>query len=578
MNRETFLSSFAYIADAPGGIDTLRDTIRQLAVEGRLVPQSAKDEPASHILQACLQRKRALVQGGTVRRRAELPAITSDELSFTVPPGWALARLDSWCDIAGGVAKGRKLSGHETVTLPYLRVANVKAGYLLLDEVKTIGLPFDEVPRYSLRAGDVLLTEGGDWDKLGRSAIWGGEIDPCLHQNHIFRARPLTDGVLPEWISLFTNSKEGRRYFQSKAKRTTNLASINMTELRSTPLPVPPTEEQHRICGRVNELMRLCDEFVTQQAAHVDARTALTAATLHRVSRAEPAREVRGALAAFADNIDIHLASGDGDLAAIKHLRQAILDMAVRGRLSRQDASDEPVAELQNRIATERSRRVRAKEMRKPATLPPIESADCAFDVPDHWVWCRLGEVCQTRLGKMLDAQKNTGTLRRYLRNSSAQWNRFELGDLKEIRVEDCELGEYSLSDGDLVVVEGGEPGRCAVWDSDLADGIMVFQKALHRVRPEGGVSARFLALLLRNGVNDGRLQGLFTGTTIKHLTGEKLKLYAIPLPPVQEQHRIVDRVSELMAVCNELEQQLVTARTARGELANSVVAHAILI
>ncbi|OBJ02151.1 hypothetical protein A5624_06140 [Mycobacterium sp. 1482292.6] len=254
---ERISTNWSTVTDHPGCIDDIRDTVRQLAVEGRLVPQNPDDEPALAILQACQRRKHALLEGGGVRRRAELPIMSGEELSYAIPPGWVVAPLDDWCDIGGGVAKGRKLGNRKTVALPYLRVANVKAGYLLLDEVKTIDVAVDEVARYSLRSGDVLLTEGGDWDKLGRSAIWTGEIDPCLHQNHVFRARPLTDEVLPEWISLFTNSEEGRRYFQSKAKRTTNLASINMTELRSTPLPVPPVQEQRRILLRLQEIEAL---------------------------------------------------------------------------------------------------------------------------------------------------------------------------------------------------------------------------------------------------------------------------------------------------------------------------------
>jgi type I restriction enzyme S subunit len=235
-------------------IAELREAMTQLAVEGRLVRQDANDEPAFEVLRSCLRRKAELAKAGSARSRSELDPVSTDELPYELPPGWALARLDDCCDIAGGLAKGRKLVGQSTTTLPYLRVANVKAGYLVLDEVKQIEVPHTEIDRYSLRAGDVLLTEGGDWDKLGRSAIWTGEIDPCLHQNHIFRARTLGPSPRPEWISLFTNSDAGRVYFQSKAKRTTNLASINMTELRSMPLPVPPPAEQDRILTRLTEL------------------------------------------------------------------------------------------------------------------------------------------------------------------------------------------------------------------------------------------------------------------------------------------------------------------------------------
>jgi len=243
------------LTNHPASVTDLRETMIQLAVEGRVVPQEPTDEPASELLEACRQRSTELIEAGLARSRSGLEPVSADDLPFELPVGWTLARLDQWCDIAGGLAIGRKLADRPITTLPYLRVANVKAGYLALDEVKEIEVPLDEVERYSLQPGDVLLTEGGDWDKLGRSAIWTGEIDPCLHQNHIFRARPLGEELRPEWVSLFTNSRAGRTYFQSKAKRTTNLASINMTELRSMPLPVPPAAEQLRILATLATLL-----------------------------------------------------------------------------------------------------------------------------------------------------------------------------------------------------------------------------------------------------------------------------------------------------------------------------------
>lgn len=147
--------------------------------------------------------------------------------------------------------------------------------------------------------------------------------------------------------------------------------------------------------------------------------------------------------------------------------------------------------------------------------------------------------------------------------------------DIKELRLEDDELAEYSLQDDDLLVVEGGEPGRCAIWQESLAEGAMVFQKALHRVRPRGGVSPHFVAMVLRNGIDSGRLQERFTGSTIKHLTGEKLKGFMIPLPPVAEQHRIVERVAQLNELCDDLEQRFLAAASMRADLAASISAQA---
>ena len=190
-------------------------------------------------------------------------------------------RFGELANIVGGVTLGRKLGGRELAPFPYLRVANVQQGRLDLDIIKDIEIPIDELPKYRLEPGDVLLTEGGDWDKLGRSAIWRGEIDNCLHQNHIFRARVFTQDSQSEWLTLFTNSPVGRTFFQNAAKKTTDLASINMTQLRNCPVPIPPLSEQKRIVSKVTELLSLCDALEAKLTQAESASTQLLSATVH---------------------------------------------------------------------------------------------------------------------------------------------------------------------------------------------------------------------------------------------------------------------------------------------------------
>jgi type I restriction enzyme, S subunit len=177
---------------------------------------------------------------------------------------WQTRPLEDIAVVAGGVTKGRKLGGRKTVTLPYLRVANVQRGSLNLSVIKEIAIPEEERERYRLKRDDLLTTEGGDWDKVGRTAIWHEEIPLCLHQNHVFRSRLNQEIACPEWIALVINSPVGREYFEAAAKQTTNLASINMTELRAFPIPLPPLAEQKRIVAKVGELMKLCDELEAQ--------------------------------------------------------------------------------------------------------------------------------------------------------------------------------------------------------------------------------------------------------------------------------------------------------------------------
>ena len=157
-------------------------------------------------------------------------------------------QLQEVAEIGSGVTKGRKYQGRSTVHMPYMRVANVQDGYLKLDNVTEIEVAVDEISRYQLQPGDVLMTEGGDPDKLGRGAVWTGQIEPCLHQNHIFRVRTMQDVLEPWYFKAYLGSTEAKRYFLRCAKQTTGIASINKTQLRALPVPLPPPRRAEADC------------------------------------------------------------------------------------------------------------------------------------------------------------------------------------------------------------------------------------------------------------------------------------------------------------------------------------------
>lgn len=174
-----------------------------------------------------------------------------------IPKSWKKVTLDSVSIVQTGVAKGRQVIS-DPISLPYLRVANVQDGRVDLTVVKEITVGKGEVARYSLRDGDVLFTEGGDFDKLGRGTVWRGQIDPCLHQNHIFAVRPNLSMLIPDFLAYQAASDYGRRYFQLSSKQSTNLASINSSQLKDFPVLVPPLREQRKIV----EIIRTWDEAI----------------------------------------------------------------------------------------------------------------------------------------------------------------------------------------------------------------------------------------------------------------------------------------------------------------------------
>lgn len=169
------------------------------------------------------------------------------------PPGWTLVRLMEVAGVRGGVAKNANVAITDPVEVAYLRVANVQDGYLDLADISKIKVSKTDLKRYSLMPGDVLMNEGGDLDKLGRGALWRGEIKPCVHQNHVFavRCKPQLQG---EYLNVWTASANARRFFLLAGKQTTNLASISKSSLGEMPVALPPLEEQHAIATALSDV------------------------------------------------------------------------------------------------------------------------------------------------------------------------------------------------------------------------------------------------------------------------------------------------------------------------------------
>lgn len=287
-------------------------------------PEGRDYEPADRLLQRILaERRRRWEQAELEKMRAkgkepkgeawkkkykepEAPDVSSLP---ALPEGWCWADVDAIAHVQGGLTKGKKRKPDDVLReVPYLRVANVQRGFLDLEVVKTIPATPDEIEKLRLVPGDVLFNEGGDRDKLGRGWIWSGEIEDCIHQNHVFRARLLTADILPKYLSWYGNSA-GRNYFFDQGKQTTNLASINLTKLRGLPIAIPPLAEQERIQAAVEDSLSI---------------------------------------------LESNLRAVQANLRRADRLRQSILKRAFEGKLVPQDPDDEPASVLLERIRAER--------------------------------------------------------------------------------------------------------------------------------------------------------------------------------------------------------------------------------
>jgi type I restriction enzyme S subunit len=180
-----------------------------------------------------------------------------------IPAHWNAIRLKHVAKVQSGIAKGARDPLPPSIVVPYLRVANVQDGFLDLDDIAEIEIRTEELDRYRLHPGDVLMNEGGDYDKLGRGTVWRGQIDPCIHQNHVFAVR--CERIEPEWLDLITCSSYAKWHFILRSKQTPNLASISSTNVMELPVLVPPSEERASIRAAVQSELRHIDELAKKE-------------------------------------------------------------------------------------------------------------------------------------------------------------------------------------------------------------------------------------------------------------------------------------------------------------------------
>ncbi len=408
--------------------------------------------------------------------------------------------------------------------------------------------------------GDVLYTTVGS---LGIPVPVVQQQEFCF-QRHIALLRP----GLPELQPFVTLALQSRLAFDQAEAGATGIAqkTVPLSVLRRLRLPLPPASEQARIVARVDELMRLCDALEAKGRLEAAQHARLLGTLLGTLTDSSTPDELAANWQRVAKHFDLLLDRPE----AVDVLEQTILQLAVRGLLVPQDPSDEPARRLIE-AADQRSRSVIGRQ--SDGVGRPDGTCDGIDPLPAGWVRVQLCEVAETRLGKMLDKAKNRGLPRPYLRNANVQWRRFDLDDVKVLNLEQSELAEFRLIAGDLLVCEGGEPGRCAIWREVARE--MYFQKALHRVRPRAGVSAEYIAIALECDALSGALSAYFTGATIKHFVGQALQRYAFPLPPSAEQARIVARVTELRRLCADLRQRLTASQTTQSHLAGALVEQA---
>ena len=499
----------------------LKNSILQMAVQGKLVPQDPSDEPASVLLQRIKAEKQELIKAGKIKKDKKSSEIfrgathnlpyafceqigkeildISDEIPFEIPDSW------EWCRIGSvfTLQAGKNISANQIAE-------NVEEGL------------YPCFGGNGVRGYVPLFNREGYYPIIGRQGALCGNINLANGQfyatEHAVCVETFANtNVL--WCCYFLTALNLNQYATATAQPGLAVANIN-----EVLIPLPPLSEQHRIVAKIEELLPYIERY-GKAGEHL---TAL-------------------------------------NTTFPEALKKSILQEAVQGKLVPQNPDDEPASVLLERIRAEKQALIKAGKIRKDKHESAIITRDkipyeiidgkerciadeVPFEIPESWCWCRLGTIFQHNTGKALNSSNHQGTMMQYITTSNLYWDRFELDKLKEMLFTDSEVEKCTVTKGDLLVCEGGDIGRAAIWNYDYP---MRIQNHIHRLRSYAPVEVYFFYYVFYLYKRAGLIGG--KGIGIQGLSSNAIDKLLIPLPPLAEQKKIVAKIEELMQYCDKL-------------------------
>lgn len=530
MKAERFLEELDRACLSYHSISKIRELILSLAVKGKICRQLESEQNSESLLSRILSDREAYRSANGLKHLQGLKPVAAEDAPYSIPQKWRWVRLGNLCRAQAGFAFESSAFTQEKTGVPLIRIRDIRAQQTQLNYTGVYR------PEFLINKGDYLVGMDGEF----KIAKWQGP--QALLNQRVSRLQWYSQENIPSFFCIAAQHQLSKL---QGTKAYTTVDHLSTKQIEEAIVPLPPLAEQKRIIAKVDELMALCDRLEAQLKERDIKQAALAKAALAKFTE-DPTPE------------NLQLLFHPSFSIEPEELKTCILSLALRGQLCRQSAEDG---------SAEQDLSDAGVDLKK----WKVDESERRHEVPSSWTWIKFGGTGDQRLGKMLDEAKNTGELKPYLRNTSVQWMRFNLDDVKLMRIEKSDQEELRLRRGDLLICEGGQPGRCAIWEDNTEE--MYFQKALHRVRPCSAIDSRYLAINLRFDCTRKVIDSLFTGATIKHLTGRALSDYSIPLPPYKEQLRILDRIEILMSLVNTLEAQIETSRTAGEKLLEAMVA-----
>lgn len=548
------------------GIKKLRELILELAVRGKLVPQDPNDEPASELLKRIQADKAKLIAEGKLKKEKPLAAIGEDEKLFELPLGWDWLRVGSLGDWGAGATPLRSISSYYGGSMPWFKSGELTADFIDTAEEKVTELALKECSLRLNQPGDVLIAMYGA--TIGKASI----LKVPATTNQAVCACTPNGCIFNRYLLLMLKAMKANFVGQGAGGAQPN---ISREKIIATLTALPPLAEQHRIVAKIDELMALCDQIENQHLNAAGAHETLVSALLDTLTHSQNATEFQSNWQRITEHFDVLFTTE----ASIDALKQTLLQLAVMGKLVPQDPNDEPAGELLKRIQAEKAKLIAQGKLKKEKPLAPITEDKKPFELPKGWEWVRLNELLSkigagsTPLGGK-QIYVNEGVP--FLRSQNIWDDGLKLDDVAYITHEiHQKMSGTHVCAGDLLFnITGASIGRCAIVPKDFGIGNVSQHVTIIRLLFKDALG--FIHLVLISEHVQQAVMDVQVGVSREGLSIGKLGQFMIPIPPLAEQHRVVAKVDELMALCVQLKTRIQQASRQQQLLADALVAQAV--
>ncbi len=550
---------------APDGIKKLRELILTLAMQGKLVPQDPNDEPASELLRSIKLEKQRLVKEGKIKQPKPLPEIESEEIRYDLPDRWEWVRIRNICH-----DWGQKTPDQLFTYIDVGSINNTKG--IIREDVQL--LESSDAPsraRKIVRQGTVIYSTVRPY-LLNIAIVEQEYIHEPIASTAFAIVHPYS-GIVNRFIYYYLKSPVFIRFVESTMKGVAYPA-INDGDFFRAVFPLPPLADQRRIVAKIDRLMARCDELEKLRVDRSQRLLTVHTAALDRLLTAKDSSEFSTAWSFITQHFC--------ELYSVKEnvikLRKTILQLAVMGKLVPQDPHDEPASELLRSIELEKQRLVKEGKIKKSKPLPEIDQEEIPYELPKEWVWARLGDISlfsDSGWSPQCLSEPRSGQEWGVLKVSAVSWGEFRYEENKALPPGIEAKPECEVRAGDFLISRANT-------EDLVARSVLVKSSPICLMMSDKIVRFKLSQKIEKEFINFANLSQFSreyyasnasgTSSSMKNISREVMNNLPIPLPPLAEQGRIVEKIDRLMGMCDRLEESIASAKVKQTDLLNALM------